>query len=702
MSRTERLHSLDAVRAFALLLGIVFHGGFSFIPGLFPGIWATVDSQPSAVIGALLFTTHMFRMCLFFFIAGLFAHLMVERRGLAGFWVDRARRIAGPMIVGWVVVFPAISAIWTWGTARLLHGHVPVMPANLPPPAFGSFPLTHLWFLYYLLLCYGAVTGVRSAFVAIDPRARLPRALDVLVRRAVRSGTAALVLALPMGAALYLQPTWLIWFGIPTPDHSLIPDGTDLIIFGGAFAFGWLIQRQLDLLQSWARFWPQHLAAALAVTTFCLSIAGTSPKWAPAPHNQLTLEFALAYAVALWCWIFAITGMAVQFLSTESHARRYLADSSYWLYLVHLPTVAFFQVLVSPLHLNPGIKFAMVLASSLAILLLSYQFLVRYSLIGEILNGPRRRRSEPAAVAAVNDCGTGGAAPLAELVDVRKGYGKVTALAGVDLQVRPGELVALLGPNGAGKSTAISLWLGLLDPGSGAVRLMSGSPHAVQSRREVGVMMQEVMLEPTLRLRELIGIAAGYYPNAMSVQQTLDFTGTTALANRPYGKLSGGQKRQAQFAMAVCGRPRLLFLDEPTVGLDVQARELMWASIRRLVSEGTAIVLTTHYLEEAEALADRVVVLGAGRVIASGSVEEVRSRVARTRITCSSDLPLEEIRSWPQVMEANRTTRRLEVIAMDAEETVRRLLAADPALRHLEVHQAGLAEAFTQITQEAA
>jgi ABC-type multidrug transport system ATPase subunit/peptidoglycan/LPS O-acetylase OafA/YrhL len=702
MSRTERLHSLDAVRAIALLLGIVLHGGFSFIPGLLPGIWATVDSQPSPAISTLVFTTHIFRMGLFFFIAGLFAHMMVERKGIAGFWLDRTKRIAGPMIVGWVVLFPAIRAVWIWGTLKLFHGQVPPMPANLPPPPLGAFPMTHLWFLYYLLLCYIVVIGVRSAFVALDRGARLPRAMDTLVRVLVRSGAAAPVLALPIGAALYLQRAWIMWFGIPTPDHSLIPDITALVIFGIAFTFGWLMQRQQNLLQTWARSWPLHLAVALAATTFCLSAAGTSPKLVPAPHTRQTLEFTLGYAVALWCWIFAITGIAVQFLSKESYARRYLADSSYWLYLAHLPVVAFFQVLVSPLHLNSGIKFALVLAPSLAILLLSYELFVRYTLIGEILNGVRRRRNVSDPGTTVRTQQSESATPLAELVDVRKRYGKVPALAGVDLQVRPGELVALLGPNGAGKSTAISLWLGLIAPDSGDVRLMSGSPYAVANRREVGVMMQEVTLEPTLRLCELVEIAAGYYPSAMSVHEALELTGTTALANRPYGKLSGGQKRQAQFAMAICGRPRLLFLDEPTVGLDIQARELMWTAIRRLVSAGTSIVLTTHYLEEAEALADRVIVLGAGRVIASGSLEEVRSRVTRTRVTCSSAVPLEEIRTWPQVLEASRNDRRLEVIAVDAEETVRRLLLADPALRHLEVHRAGLAEAFSQITQEAA
>ncbi len=188
---------------------------------------------------------------------------------------------------------------------------------------------------------------------------------------------------------------------------------------------------------------------------------------------------------------------------------------------------------------------------------------------------------------------------------VHKRYGTTHALAGLDLQVRRGELLAVLGPNGAGKSTAISLWLGLLEPDEGAVRLFAGSPLDVESRRHVGVMMQEVGLTPELRVRELVALTASYYPDPLPTAQVLELTHTQVIADRPYAKLSAGQKRQVQFALAICGRPSLLFLDEPTVGLDVEARETMWRIIRTLVADGCAIVLTTHYLEEAEALADR-------------------------------------------------------------------------------------------------
>jgi ABC-2 type transport system ATP-binding protein len=291
---------------------------------------------------------------------------------------------------------------------------------------------------------------------------------------------------------------------------------------------------------------------------------------------------------------------------------------------------------------------------------------------------------------------------LAELAGVSKRFGKTLALDGVNLAVRRGELFAMLGPNGAGKTTAIALLLGLQQPDTGAARLFGQPPHLVEARRQIGVMMQEVTLAPELRVQEQIDLVASYYADPMAPGAAMEMTRTTPLANRPYGKLSGGQKRQVQFAMAVCGRPKLLFLDEPTVGLDIHAREMVWATLRKLVGGGSSIVLTTHYLEEAEALADRVAVLAKGRVIASGTVSEMRAVVVRKRISCSTILTVEQIASWPGVESASHQQQRLHIVASNAEAVVRRLLAADADLSQLEVRRAGLAEAFAELTQEAA
>jgi ABC-2 type transport system ATP-binding protein len=291
---------------------------------------------------------------------------------------------------------------------------------------------------------------------------------------------------------------------------------------------------------------------------------------------------------------------------------------------------------------------------------------------------------------------------IAELSGVSKRFGSIVALGGLDLEVRRGELLAILGPNGAGKSTAISLLLGLQQPDTGAVLVFGQSPLLIETRRQVGVMMQEAALPPELRVREHLDLVASYYPAPTSPDEVMEMTHTSALRDRPYGKLSGGQRRLVQFALAICGRSKLLFLDEPTVGLDVQAREMMWATLRQLVDHGSSIVLTTHYLEEAEALADRVAVLANGRLIASGSVSNMRALVVRTRISCFTTLAVEQVRTWPGVGSVSREQQRLHITATNAEAVVRQLLATDEDLQELEVRRAGLGDVFSELTRDAA
>lgn len=291
---------------------------------------------------------------------------------------------------------------------------------------------------------------------------------------------------------------------------------------------------------------------------------------------------------------------------------------------------------------------------------------------------------------------------LASLTQAHKKYGDVLALNGIDLEIRRGELLAVLGPNGAGKSTAISLLLGLQQPSSGAVHLFGKSPNDLDARRNTGVMMQEVTLAPELKVREHIDLVASYYPAPYSAEEAMAMTRITDLGERPYRKLSGGQKRQVQFAMAICGRPKLLFLDEPTVGLDVHAREAMWATIRKLVADGCSIVLTTHYLEEAESLADRVVVVNKGRVIASGTVADLRSLVSRRQLSCITRLPIEHVRTWSEVEAITESNGRISITTSHAEIVARRLLSEDEHVSELEIRRAGLAEAFSTLTKDAA
>ncbi len=293
-----------------------------------------------------------------------------------------------------------------------------------------------------------------------------------------------------------------------------------------------------------------------------------------------------------------------------------------------------------------------------------------------------------------------GRAVLARLQFVSKSYGKLRALDGIDLGLREGELLALLGPNGAGKTTAIGLLLGLIRADAGKVSLFGLDPQDIRARRNIGVMLQDAALPLTLRVGELIRLAASYYPNPRSVTESADLAGVTDLLKRPYGKLSGGQQRRVQFAIALCGRPRLLFLDEPTVGMDIDARQKLWAAIRHLVAEGNSVVLTTHYLEEAEALANRVCVMARGRIISEGSVDALRARIALKRVWCSTTLSLEELQAWPEVAEGRIDGERLCLSTEHPELLVRRLLAQDITLSGLEVRAAGLAEAFTELTRD--
>ena len=290
---------------------------------------------------------------------------------------------------------------------------------------------------------------------------------------------------------------------------------------------------------------------------------------------------------------------------------------------------------------------------------------------------------------------------LARLCGVRKSYGGIAALEGVDLSLRGGELLALLGPNGAGKSTAIGLLLGLIRADAGTVELLGEAPWRLSARRGIGVMLQSATLPPMLRVGELIRLAASYYPAPRTLQESAELAGVIDLLRRPYGRLSGGQQRSVQFALALCGRPRLLFLDEPTTGLDIQARHGLWSAIRQLLSEGCAVLLTTHYLEEAEALADRVCVMMRGRVISEGSVDALRARVALKRVRCRSEVDPATARTWPEVTEARMDGERLWLSSERVEDLLRRLLAADSTLTHLEVRAAGLGEAFTELTRDA-
>jgi glucan biosynthesis protein C len=386
----ERLHALDAVRGFALLLGIVLHATLSFIPA--PSrVWIIQDSHPSMTLGVLFFAIHVFRMTTFFLIAGFFAHLSFHRRGTWGFIKDRLQRIALPLVVGWPILFAAMVAITFWAAGFPNGGPLPGPPRW--PPVLPKFPLTHLWFLYVLLEFYAAVVVLRTGVVWLDPNGRIRARVDRLIGLVMGSRLAPAILAVPIGIALCLDPTWVGWFGVRTPDASLVTNLQAVIGFGTAFGFGWLLHRQVDLIRILERRWLLNsvLAVVLIAASFFLAIAGGTPP-VPIGYSVIKLAGAACYALAIWTTTFAAIGLALRFLSGFSPTRRYLADASYWLYLIHLPILMVLQVAVSNLDWPWAVKFGTILLVALPLMFASYQLLVRYSFIGTVLNGRRMRR----------------------------------------------------------------------------------------------------------------------------------------------------------------------------------------------------------------------------------------------------------------------------------------------------------------------
>jgi len=289
---------------------------------------------------------------------------------------------------------------------------------------------------------------------------------------------------------------------------------------------------------------------------------------------------------------------------------------------------------------------------------------------------------------------------VASLEGVSKNYGEIRALQNVNFSVRAGQVVALLGPNGAGKTTAVKLLLGLLQPNSGKTRVFGGDPTNPQNRTRTGAMLQVGRVPETLRVREHIDLFSSYYPKPMPLEEVLAAAGLKKLRDRKFGDLSGGQRQRTLFALAICGDPDLLFLDEPTVGLDVEARRALWEEIRRLVDHGKTVLLTTHYLEEADALADRVTVINQGKIIAEGTPAEIKAQTSGKRIRCVTALSVASLLRIPGVTDARQDREAVEIRAGEAEPVVRALLASDSSLSGLEITSAGLEDAFLALTQD--
>lgn len=296
-----------------------------------------------------------------------------------------------------------------------------------------------------------------------------------------------------------------------------------------------------------------------------------------------------------------------------------------------------------------------------------------------------------------------GSSPAVELKGAAKHFGNVQALKGIDLTVQPGETVALLGPNGAGKTTAISLMLGLRRPTAGSVLLLGNDPRDFASRRRIGVMLQESGVPHTLKVREVAEMIRRLYDHPMDTMTALELAQLRDKANALVATLSGGQRQRLYFALALIGNPDVLFLDEPTVGLDVESRRSFWEQIEALVDKGKTVILTTHYLEEADALADRIVVINQGLIVAQGTPSQIKASVGGKRVRFRAHgLSDTALHALPGVQRITRTADLIEFYAIEPELPLARLFGDGVAMSDLEVVGAGLEEAFMNITHSAA
>lgn len=389
---STRLDYLDAVRGLALILGIVFHASLSFMP-IFIG-WAVMDISTSDVVGIFALISHSFRMELFFLIAGFFGHMKFHQQGLQAFFKSRLVRIAVPFVIGWFVLRPLVVSGWTMG-AESMRGDVNILAAladgfaslaNIPKDLFVG---THLWFLYYLLLIASSVVVLRYLIgLNKSVEQHLTQLADGIVAWLCSSRWAIVIVAVPTAFCLGFMAQW----GMDTPDKSLIPHIPVLLVYGGFFGFGWLLHRQSALMAQFARLsWGK---VVVCITAIIAAIILSSFQMNPG-HSQYQLikaGFLLSYAIMMWSLVSLTIGVCKKLFKRPNRTIRYIADSSYWLYLIHLPVVVWLQIAFAELPLHWSIKLPSICAITIIVSLVLYDAFVRSTFIGAVLNGKRRDR----------------------------------------------------------------------------------------------------------------------------------------------------------------------------------------------------------------------------------------------------------------------------------------------------------------------
>jgi ABC-2 type transport system ATP-binding protein len=286
-----------------------------------------------------------------------------------------------------------------------------------------------------------------------------------------------------------------------------------------------------------------------------------------------------------------------------------------------------------------------------------------------------------------------------ELQGLTKSFGAIQAVRGIDVTVGAGETVALLGPNGAGKSTTIDMLLGLLPPDGGTVSIFGTPPRAAIDRGAVGAMLQSGALIRDLTVRELVAMMGSLFPHPLAVDEVLELTAIAPFAGQRTQKLSGGQIQRVRFAIALVSNPDLLVLDEPTVAMDVEARRDFWAAMREFTSRGKTVIFATHYLEEADAYADRIVLMANGSVVADGPPTEIKAMVGTRTIRATlPEAPLEALEALAGVASVERHGEAIILHCSDSDVAIRSLLAGFATAKDIEISGAGLEAAFLKLT----
>ena len=392
MSAPQRYHSLDALRAFALLAGIVLHATLSFWPGFREANYPLSDDSPSLTLSGLFFVIHIFRMSLFFVIAGFFTHVLLERLGAWGLIKNRLRRIALPLLVGLIFVAPLLLLPYLWARSQLGMTGMPKIPAPIPDPQLP--PWGHLWFLYLLLVFYALWLGTRELVKIVDRSGALAGLVERVLGASIGSRLGPVVLAAPTAIVLYHASWWVMWQGIPQPIMGFVPNFPSVLAFGSAFAFGWFLHRRQEWLQLLSHDWLLYLVVAVALSTASLCVVGPTPQFRPHELSPLLrAAYAATYVTAAWCWVFSLTGAAIRFLERASARWRYLADASFFMYILHLPIVYGLQAWMIRWPIHWSVKFLLIVMLAFAILLPMYHYLVRSTFVGQFLSGRRYPRA---------------------------------------------------------------------------------------------------------------------------------------------------------------------------------------------------------------------------------------------------------------------------------------------------------------------